>query len=203
MNARIGIIALLIIVIAGALIGSAVLAANPAFIPGDALFSLQRFAEQAQSAVQLNPTNKLNYLLQVLDRRIQDLGTLTGKPAEIQALAAANESLDQVLLAGAVLSPRDKPSLILDVIQRTDSFLAALAKLTQTAASYPQTYKAMHDKLLSLSQLLRSDGMTADKLTRVVGIRIVFPPEANAVQVLDSTGSPNRIAPRHFTAVSR
>ncbi|MBI5348575.1 MAG: hypothetical protein HZB77_04545, partial [Chloroflexi bacterium] len=63
-------------------VGGYALAATAPFVPGDALFPIQNFAEQARAQLTLDQTTHTVLLLDLAERRMRDLQTRSGSDYE-------------------------------------------------------------------------------------------------------------------------
>ncbi len=104
--------------------GTALARSGP-FHPGDRFFPLQLFAEQQQVRWPVSRQTHAEKMLNLYERRLEDLVIRTGSPHEIQALFYLDTALNQV-----VVSVVDSPP---DVNQPLGEKLFSLISLTQVA----------------------------------------------------------------------
>jgi hypothetical protein len=189
---RITRIVLILLLLLGGLLGMVWISSRPLLHPGQALFPLQRFSEQVHAAAASSIPDKYDYLMQVLHWRTDDLRRATATPGELMALAELNRALDQVVLVAAAVDPLDRPGLNLVMRQEVGTIRKATTSLILLPAQNPEVQRAMQAKLNSLEYLLNADGLSVQRINRIVGLVVPFPPEVarKAPGVIDAAGKP-------------
>jgi hypothetical protein len=89
------------------LISGTALAIYAPLKPGNILFPFQSFAEQQGKSFYYNPVNYSSYMLDLVERRINDLNTRIGSKYELIALEDLDKAIDQATLAISLV-PQDK-----------------------------------------------------------------------------------------------
>ena len=80
------------------------LAATAPFVPGDALFPIQNFAEQARVQITWDGTTRTALLLDLAERRMRDLQTRSGSDYELEALIALDAATNDAFTALSKIS---------------------------------------------------------------------------------------------------
>ena len=193
--ARLALIILIVLLVFGALLGGGWMSTHSVVQPGQIFFFLQRFTEQVHTILTLRSIDKLTYLLGVLDWRTDDMIRTTGKPTEIQSLAAFNQVLDEMALTASVVDYHDRPSINLEIKQRIENIRRSLAGFIIVPAQNPDAYKVMQVKLNSLERVLNSEGLSTTNVNRIVGVLVPIPAAVLSKYpgVIDPAGNPTFI----------
>lgn len=110
------------------------LAETHPFLPGSMLFPLQSWAEQIQVRLSPEPADRL---LDLLQRRIDDLAQVEGEEGQIAAATTLFTTLEQVLRTVAAAEPADQPRLIGRLQELLINGQTILNRLPQNVRQHP------------------------------------------------------------------
>ena len=191
------ILATLIVVVTGILVVSAgwALAATGPFFPGELFYPIQSFAEQRQASLFLNHTGHALALLNLADRRANDLNYLAGTKFELAGIQALDRALDQAEAAIAAAPEEDTPVLISRLAEVVKNAQAGLNTLTLAPTSSPEAYGSLLKKLTILTQLV-ADPTTATsaQIANQASIQVMLPlitGELNPTVTAGNSGLPD------------
>ncbi len=164
------------------------------FRPGDALFGLQAAAEQVRVVFTLDPAARANLLLDLAERRAQDLAASAGTEHELTALSALDAALNQAARAVAAAPPEASVALRGRLVRAAASASAALAQLVRLPADQPGLYAAAQAKVAALRAASDNADAETDAIVEVAQVDLGFatptpaPTEARPTEVpLDQT----------------
>lgn len=126
--------------------------------PGNLLFPIQNFVEQKMSLIFPDPASKATYMLDLFERRINDLEIRTGTRYELKSLEYLDVSMEQAMLAISLTSDETASDLRLrffSLIRQTDETLKPLTIVPVQDKNAYQTFQA---KILALLQLTQKTG---------------------------------------------
>ncbi len=147
------------------------LAVMAPFHPGNIFFPLQDFSEQHISIVFIQPANLAHYRLDLFNRRIDDLGAVSGMQAELNALRYLGSALDQATLSISLV-PEENAG---DQLRERLLFLAQKANekinaLSGIPVENQQVVLSLKTKLDTVLLLLEKPGVTNKELSRITGV---------------------------------
>ena len=159
--------AIIILIALALLIGGtgAGLAAAKPFHPGNLLFPLQNFAEQARAELITDQTARALYYLEIASRRASDLAAVAGTEHELAAILYLNQALDQAAQAIVEAPETDLVALstrLVDIAGAVESILTML----QVAPEQDQAaYAAIMAKVQAIRQLASDLDLDTGALT--------------------------------------
>ncbi len=149
------------------------LAVAAPFHPGNVFFPLQSFSEQQVSIIFLDPVRLADYGLDLLERRINDLGMLAGSKSERVALGYLDTALNQATLAMADV-PQEAPgnnlrSRLLTLLQTAAEKMKLLSVVPK---ENPQLYASFNSKLQTLRSMVEAPGVANSALSAITRMPI-------------------------------
>lgn len=127
------------------------------FHPGNIFFPVQYFAEQQITAINPDPIGNATYLLELMDRRVNDLDQLEGSKNELRSIQYLEVAIDQAI-AGISRVPLDKredlQNRLISLTKRTNKLITPY----QLAAKDDQNaYSAFESKISTILQMTSTE----------------------------------------------
>jgi predicted CXXCH cytochrome family protein len=130
------------------------LAVYAPYHPGSVLFPLQNFAEWQLRDIYRDPVSNSNYLLDLVERRVDDLKIRSGTKYEQLSLEYLDNSIDQATLAISSVPQEKSDKLrlrLLSLAQRADE---EIKQLTHVPIENHTGYIAFQSKLYALTHMV-------------------------------------------------
>ncbi len=143
----------ILLILAGAGMGIA-LANSAPFRPGEALFPLQNFSEQATVTLASSQAGKADFLIRLMERRTADLGEVTGTNQEEPVLLALVKALNQAAQAIALMPEKEAASLRSQFAASLRNAHTAISRLVILPVKNPELVAGVQSKIQTLMMLL-------------------------------------------------
>jgi len=124
------------------------------FHPGSILFTAQDFAEQQLSNIYHDPISKSNYLLDLVERRVDDLNIRSGTKFEIISLEYLDKSINQATLAISLVSKEKSDKLHSRLLSLALSTNEGLQQLMYVPTENYNAYIAFQSKISALTHMV-------------------------------------------------
>jgi len=154
-----------------------VLGASGTLYPDHALFPFQLAGEQTLYNLPGSRLTRANRALDFADRRLENLSTLTGTDAELVAAVFFTSSLNQAVQAASKVRPAESTELLTRLGYFSTVVDAVVKRLQIIPELYPDTDRALEDKLGTLNLLLQELTTRQVDLNRAAVLDVPFPPE--------------------------
>ena len=156
--------------------------AGAPFLPGDAFFPNQRWAENVHTARVTEASAYASRWLDLLERRIHNLAARTGTIHEEVAVAYVDEALNAAVRAIAVAPLEAQPALYQRLYALIDQWWAALANLTVLPAHNAAAYLNVLAKINALRAASSAalGAATAAALNEIAGLPLGLTASTNS-----------------------
>jgi len=139
-------------------------------LPGSVLFPVQNFAEQQMKIIYRDKLSNSNYLLDLVGRRVNDLGIRQGTKFELISLQYLDKSIDRATVAISLVSQEQNDDLRLRLFSLAQSADDGLLQLTHVPFENHDVYISFQSKISVLLQMLNSIDITKNVNSKVSAV---------------------------------
>lgn len=135
--------------------------------PGSVLFPIQNFAEQQLRIIYHDPVINSNYLLDLVERRVNDLNIRKGTKYELISMEYLDKSIDQATVAISLVSQEKSDNLrlrLLSLAQRVDE---GLKQLTHVPIENHTVYIAFQSKINALKHMASTIDVSNNEISLI------------------------------------
>jgi len=170
----------------------AILATGPLRVDGP-FFPLQEFAEEIRASVSSNPSSRVDFRLEVLDRRGQGVASLAGTDYEFLAVEALDRSLNHLLQDLASLSLEKRQTLRITLLTKLDEVEGVASALQYFSTEYPTESQVFFTKVSQFRHLVEFGPPTSAALLNLSQISLFFPIPEESLPAVVATSAPSFI----------
>jgi hypothetical protein len=124
--------------------------------PGAMFYPAQLLAERYKTAALINTSEKAQYLITLVNRRVDELSAVLGTKYESQSLASLSQSIDQAAAIAAALPQKDAPAFRLGLLDVLDKVQIILSKVNSTTPQDTEMLDTLIYKTSTLRAMLKN-----------------------------------------------
>jgi len=167
---------------------SLILAEVGLFHPGSSIFQIQYFVEQKRAELTFDQTSKMIYMIELVERRAEDVVSQAGTTVESDAIFYLNENFNQALSALSKL-PVEDLSAHFERLKEMLSYLDEAINAVSLAENQSSTsFLSLQEKVTALRTLLSMADGAGNDLAQLQGNPAFLPFLTNGVNAPNTSG---------------